>query len=69
MAYSVHTAVIPLSEIHLTKSNVAKPEDLLNIFWGRLKEKKRKKGGYSASFHLLFIQVQQELIPCRVNSV
>lgn len=32
MAYSVHTAVNPLSKIHPAKSSVAKPEDLLNIF-------------------------------------
>lgn len=34
MSYSVHTAVNPLSEIHLARSSVPKPEYLLNFFWG-----------------------------------
>lgn len=64
MSYSVHTAVNPLSEIHLARSSVPKPEYLLNFFWGGRVWGKRRAG-----FHLLFIQVQQELVPCRVSSV
>lgn len=63
MAYSVYTAFnIHLSDIHIARSSVAKPEDLLYIFSGIWQ--KRRVG-----FHLLFIHMQQELVPCRVNSV